>query len=391
MATIIDTSNPITSGLLLAYADSTDYSQSITPTNSSGTFGSDATGDYWQKGAADSYLSFGDIGLGYTSGGYDTFTVVVKGLFQGGGFNQGACSWTDPTSNVGWAVKHEQSSGNTMGVTFLGVADITTSTAVAVDTTQVIGWSRSQSGVRTAKEGVASALTGANTSNAVGNATTFTVGGTRKNNTFSDDMQDGDKFYEVFVWNRELTQAELESVTADTSQLFTTDVVSTTITTDIPSDIDLKWGETYDLDVTHDGGTTTLSGVTLEPQTGWEYVNLASLNPNAGTDYLGGDVATLEYHARTDTGLGGGGYTAVVGDQFAWTTSTGLTFDGQTVPVVDPAATVTGSYKVWSDALQSWSATSTYTITDDGIYTGGADLTAIVQPMVSNIVKSMVN
>jgi hypothetical protein len=185
-----------------------------------------------------------------------------------------------------------------------------------------------------------------------------------------------------------------QAVTLGGESLTITNWATDAITVTIPASINIKWGRTdLQLAVTHDGGTTTLDNVTLSAPSGWETVTLTSLNPNAGTDYLNGDIATFEYHARTDASLGGGGYTMIVGDVLAWTTSAGLTVDGQTVPVVDPAATVTGSYKIWDDTLATWSSTSTYTITDDGIYTGepANDATAIVQPMVSNIVKDMVN
>ena len=54
------------------------------------------------------------------------------------------------------------------------------------------------------------------------------------------------------------------------------------------------------------------------------------------------------------------------GDVLAWTSSPGLTIDGQTVPFVSPASTVSGSYKVWRNSAQSWTDTSTYIINDLG-------------------------
>jgi hypothetical protein len=153
--------------------------------------------------------------------------------------------------------------------------------------------------------------------------------------------------------------------------------VESAITTDIPSDIDLKWDTTHTLSVTDDAGTYTLDNVTLSAPTGWETVTFTTAPDEASTE-------SFYEHIKTDATVGS--YTLQTGDVLAWTTSTNLTLDGQTIPtVVSPAATVTGSYKVWSEALGSWSATSSYTITDLGVPDlggGGGDTTA---PTLSSV------
>ena len=132
---------------------------------------------------------------------------------------------------------------------------------------------------------------------------------------------------------------------------------STTINVDIPLHINLKWDTTHQLAVTHDGGTTTLEGVTLSTPTGWETVAYSGSLP------AGDSFASL---AATDATLGGGGYTMQAGDTLAWETQTGLTVDVNTTPVVSPAATVSGSYKIWNEVGQTWTSASTFTINDLG-------------------------
>ncbi|KZZ72484.1 hypothetical protein A3765_28455 [Oleiphilus sp. HI0130] len=140
----------------------------------------------------------------------------------------------------------------------------------------------------------------------------------------------------------------------------------------IPSDIDLKWDEQYTLSVTDDAGTYTLDNVTLSAPDGWETIDIGSLNPNAGAGQ--NDVRTIEYFARTDAGLGGGGYTAIVGDTFAWsvTTITGdqsavLSINNQTGFSVSPAADILIAYKFWDSTNETWTQESTCTVNDLGV------------------------
>lgn len=156
---------------------------------------------------------------------------------------------------------------------------------------------------------------------------------------------------------------------------------STTINVDIPADIDLEWGTTHELAVTHDGGTTTLSGVTLSAPTGWETVSFSTI-PDTGT--------TESFYEYSQSDVTVGNFTAQVGDTLAFTSATGLTIDGSSIPVVNPAATVTGSYKWWDASLSTWTPVSSYTITNLGVF-GGGDTTVMIQEMISDMISEMVN
>lgn len=149
------------------------------------------------------------------------------------------------------------------------------------------------------------------------------------------------------------------------------------INVDIPLHINAEWGTTHELAVTHDGGTTTLSGVTLSAPTGWETVSFATI-PDTGT--------TESFYEYSQSDVTVGNFTAQVGDTLAFTSSTGLTIDGSSIPVVNPAATVTGSYKWWDASLSTWTPVSSYTITNLGVF-GGGDTTVMIQEMISEMVN----
>lgn len=153
------------------------------------------------------------------------------------------------------------------------------------------------------------------------------------------------------------------------------------INVDIPLHINAEWGTTHELAVTHDGGTTTLSGVTLSAPTGWETVSFATI-PDTGT--------TESFYEYSQSDVTVGNFTAQVGDTLAFTSSTGLTIDGSSIPVVNPAATVTGSYKWWDASLSTWTPVSSYTITNLGVF-GGSDTTVMIQEMISDMISEMVN
>lgn len=153
------------------------------------------------------------------------------------------------------------------------------------------------------------------------------------------------------------------------------------INVDIPLHINAEWGTTHELAVTHDGGTTTLSGVTLSAPTGWETVSFATI-PDTGT--------TESFYEYSQSDVTVGNFTAQVGDTLAFTSATGLTIDGSSIPVVNPAATVTGSYKWWDASLSTWTPVSSYTITNLGVF-GGSDTTVMIQEMISDMISEMVN
>ena len=217
---ILDTSNSLTDGLQLAYAHNKEYVQAIAPTNNSGSFGHDNKGQYWEKGAVGSFLDFGDPNLPFTPNGQASFTVVVVGDFQATGSNDSICGYNSVgTPADGWAFKQQQQTSGNLGYSIFPSSDKVGNVAQASGFTAV-GFRRSSGNIQFAADGTA----GTQDTHSVNSASTtpdiFTVGGCYYTN-FGDDLPDGDKIYQVFVWDRELSQAELESVTADPSQLFT--------------------------------------------------------------------------------------------------------------------------------------------------------------------------
>jgi hypothetical protein len=131
---------------------------------------------------------------------------------------------------------------------------------------------------------------------------------------------------------------------------------TTSIDVTVPTGIDLKWSELYQLAVTDNTGTITRNSITLAPQSGWSTQTYNGTAPNPTT------TESFYEYAQTDATVGN--ITMASGDVLAWEAQTGMTVDGQTIPVISPAATVTGAYRIWDDTLQTWSSESTFTITD---------------------------
>lgn len=140
---------------------------------------------------------------------------------------------------------------------------------------------------------------------------------------------------------------------------------ATAVNVDIPLHIDLEWGSTTNqLALTDDTGTVTLDNITLSAPTGWETVTYNGSAPNPAT------TESFYEYAQTDSGVGS--FTMATSDILAWETQTGLTIDTQTIPVVDPPATVSGAYKIWDESLSTWTSVSSFTITDGGTFGGGS-------------------
>ena len=133
---------------------------------------------------------------------------------------------------------------------------------------------------------------------------------------------------------------------------------NTVVNVDIPTDIDLRWGRTdLDLVVINTVGSGTLSNVTLSNQVGWETVSYDGPAPDAPT------TESFFEEAQTDSEIL---LTMGLNDLLAWETQTGLEIDAQTIPVVNPPATVSGSYRIWDESAGTWFGPSTFTIVDGG-------------------------
>lgn len=126
----------------------------------------------------------------------------------------------------------------------------------------------------------------------------------------------------------------------------------------IPLHINLQWGQVYQLALTDDTGTTTLNGITLTAPAGWTQV----VYDGTALD----EAATESFFEHAKTDVDAGSFTMVSGDILIFEDATGLTVDTQTLPSVDPAATVTGGYKIWDVSEATYTGLSTYTFTDDG-------------------------
>lgn len=134
----------------------------------------------------------------------------------------------------------------------------------------------------------------------------------------------------------------------------------TTVNVDIPLHIDLEWGTTTNqLALTDDTGTVTLENVTLSTPTGWETVTFTSA-PDS--------VSTESFYEKAQTDSEVGNFTMSANDILAWESASGLTIDAQTIPIVEPAATVTGAYKIWDDSLNTWTDVSSYLINISGSF-----------------------
>jgi hypothetical protein len=123
----------------------------------------------------------------------------------------------------------------------------------------------------------------------------------------------------------------------------------------IPLNINLEWNVAHQLIVTDNVGALTFATtVALSAPSGWDWI---AYDGNAQAEDVG-----FVAQALADLGI-----TVAAGDKFAIEKSTGMTVavDGSTE--IDPAATVTGSYKVWDASAGSFSAVSTYTFTDGGL------------------------
>ena len=126
-------------------------------------------------------------------------------------------------------------------------------------------------------------------------------------------------------------------------------------------DIALKLGRTdLQLAVTDDTGTVTLDNITLGAESGWEYVNFSGTIPGAGTE-SGYELVQTDFT-----------YNLVSGDQWIFESETGLSYDTETIPTVNPAATITSQYRYWNDSAGTMSAKTAYTIGQKPILTSGS-------------------
>lgn len=152
-----------------------------------------------------------------------------------------------------------------------------------------------------------------------------------------------------------------QTVTLGGESLTITDWNSGSPIVTIPVDIALKWGRTdLDLVVTDDTGSVTLNNVTLSAETGWEYVNFSGTVPGAGTE-SGYEVVQTDFT-----------YNLTSSDQWIFESETGLSYDTDTIPTVNPAATITSQYRYWRDDTGAMSAKTAYTIAQKPTLTLGS-------------------
>jgi hypothetical protein len=152
-----------------------------------------------------------------------------------------------------------------------------------------------------------------------------------------------------------------QTVTLDNQALTVTDWNSGNPIVSIPTDIQLKWGRTdLDLVVTDDTGSVTLQNVTLLPETGWEYIDFNGTPPGPETE-SGYELVQTDY-----------AYDMVLGDQWIFKSETGLSYDSQTLPTLNPPTTVTSQYRFWNNLAGSMSIKTTYTIAQKPLLSNGA-------------------
>lgn len=121
----------------------------------------------------------------------------------------------------------------------------------------------------------------------------------------------------------------------------------------VPLDIDLLWGDkTLELQITDDQGTATFgTSVMLAMLSGWGNANFTGTipDPNTTASFAELVLATLEL-------------TAAAGDILTFETDPALSIDNQWIPNVNPAQTITGSYKVWDASANTYTGSTEYTI-----------------------------
>ena len=179
------------------------------------------------------------------------------------------------------------------------------------------------------------------------------------------------------------TAPTVQTVTLGGEPLTVTDWNSGNPIVNIPTHINLNWGAAHTLSITDDTGTVTLEGVTLSAPTGWEEITFTTA-PNPST--------TESFYELSQTDADVGNFTAATGDILAFESQTGLTVDGQTIPVVDPPATVSGSYKWWDVSLATWTDVGSFTINDLGFFGSSASniiLRDVLKPVLSNVLRNI--
>tara|TARA_R110000822_G_scaffold15369_7_gene52986 strand:+ start:2769 stop:5450 length:2682 start_codon:yes stop_codon:yes gene_type:complete len=140
-----------------------------------------------------------------------------------------------------------------------------------------------------------------------------------------------------------------------------------------PLHISLKWEELYDLVLTDDTGSVTLTDVTLLTPATWTVVELTDI-PNT--------VDTESFYEVAQTDAGVGNFTMVVGDILAYENATGLTVDGFTYPTIGPPLSVAGDYKIYDISLATWTTVGSYSWID-----GGSVPVITSQPINSSVLE----
>lgn len=118
----------------------------------------------------------------------------------------------------------------------------------------------------------------------------------------------------------------------------------------IPTNINIKWAQSYNLAVTDPYVTEQLS-TTLNARTGWEVVEWVGPAPDTGTTESFYEEAIADFSITADTG-----------DQLQHTTAANMTVDGQWIPTVSPAGSRSGTYAVWDESASARSSEAAWSI-----------------------------
>lgn len=144
---------------------------------------------------------------------------------------------------------------------------------------------------------------------------------------------------------------------------------STSVNVDIPANIGLKYAELYTLVLTDDTGSVSKANVTLSPPVGWTQVTYD------GTVLDEATTESIAEHAKTDATIGN--YTMAASDILVWEGRPSLSFTVTTAPDGAPDQTyVDVPYKIWKDAEGAYTPTSTFTITDLGVFGAASPISA---------------
>ena len=149
---------------------------------------------------------------------------------------------------------------------------------------------------------------------------------------------------------------------------------------DVPADINLIGGRTYQLSITDDNRTVTLDNVLLNVRAGW---NNAVFN-----GVLSDTVETDSVPEMVLTDALVNNFDMKVNDVFVYEEGPGLSFNDSLQWKIEPPVTLTRKFKIWDESESTFTVESTFTITDGGVPPDTDAPIFISGPTLSNVTET---